>query len=72
VALFPEQREQQCQDDADENGSGDGEVKSKLLLFNEYIPGKPAHPRDFLSQEQKKTHHDNKNPKEDEKLSEGT
>ncbi len=69
MALFAEQRKQQCQDDADEDGGGDGEVESKLLLFNEYIPGKLAHPRDFLSQEQKKTHQYNKNPKEDEKLS---
>jgi hypothetical protein len=72
VALFPEQRKQQCQDDADDDGGGDGEVESKLFLLNEYVSGKSAHPRDFLSQEQKKTHQDNKNPKEDEKLSEGT
>ncbi len=69
MALFAEQRKQQCQDEANKNGSGDGEVESKLLLFNEYISWKSAHPRDFLSQEQKKTHQYNKNPKEDEKLS---
>ena len=70
--LLPKKCKQQRQNDADEYGSGDGEVEGKLLLLNEYISGKSAHPRDFLSQEQKKTHQYNKNPKEDEKLSEST
>jgi len=70
--LFPEQRKQQCQDDTDEDGGGDGEIKSELLLFNDYVSGKSAYPRDFLSQEQKKTHQNNKDTQKDEKLSQST
>jgi hypothetical protein len=72
VALLAEQRKQQCQDDADEDGGGDGEVESKLLLFNEDISGKSAYPRYLFSEEQKKTHQNNKDTHQDKKLSEGT
>jgi len=70
--LFPEQRKQQCQNDADEYGGSDGEIKSELLLFNEYVSGKSAYPRDFLSQEQKKTHQNNKDTQKDEQFPQST
>ena len=41
--LLPKQRKQQCQDDADEDGGGEGKVEGKLLFSNNDISGKPSY-----------------------------
>ena len=46
--LFTEQRKQQCQDDAENNRSGEGKVESKPLLLNDDISRKSTHPRYLL------------------------
>ena len=47
--LLSKYGKQQCQDDADEDGGGEGKVEGELLFFNDDITGKFAHPRNLIS-----------------------
>jgi len=46
--LFPKQRKQQGQEDADENGGNNGKVEGEVLLSDDDISGKSPDPRNFL------------------------
>jgi hypothetical protein len=70
--LFPKQHKQQGEDDADEYGGNNGEVESKILFPNDDIPGKSSDPRNFFSDQQKKSNQDNKNTEQNEHLAQGT
>jgi hypothetical protein len=61
--LFSKQSEQQREDDADENGGRNGEVKSELLFLNQDISWKPADPWNLLPNQEQNTDKDNENPK---------
>jgi hypothetical protein len=59
--LFPKQRKQQRQDDADEDGGNNGKVKSEVLLSDDDISGKSPDPWDFLPDHQEEPDENDKN-----------
>jgi hypothetical protein len=63
--LFPEQSKEQCDEKADEDGSGEGKVESEFLLFNQKISGKLSDPWDFIAGHQKQTNQYNKDAQKD-------
>ena len=64
--LLPEQRKQQRQDNADDKGGSDREVKSELLFFDDDVTGELTDPRNLLANQEKDADGDDKNAKEDE------
>jgi len=72
LRLLPEQCKQQCEDDADNNGSDDGKVECKILFPDNDISGKSAYPRYLFSQKQEKTDENNKNPQKNKQFSKRT
>jgi hypothetical protein len=60
--LFPEQRKQQGQDNADENGGHNGEIEGKVLFSDDDISGKPPDPRNFLPDQQEDPDENDKHP----------
>ena len=49
MELFPEQSKEQCDEKADEDGGGEGEIEGNFLLFNDDISGEPPDPGDFIA-----------------------
>jgi hypothetical protein len=66
VALLPEQRKQQCQDDADDDRGSERKIESKILSSNDNISGKPADPWYLFSDQQKQTGDNDQNAQKDE------
>ena len=59
--LFPEYPKQQCQNDADEDTSGDGKIETEFFFSDDDIPWEPSDPWNFLSNKQKKADEDDEN-----------
>ncbi len=39
LALFPEQVEKECQNNADNDACGDGKIKSEIIFLDEEVTG---------------------------------
>ena len=66
--LLPKQCKQQGQDNADDDGGSNREVKSELLFLDDDVTGELTNPRDFLANQEKDADGDDKNANEDEQL----
>jgi hypothetical protein len=69
VKLLPKQSKQQRQEDAYNDGGGDGEVKSKLFSPDNDVTGKPADPWDLPPNHKKNADDDDKDTYENEHFS---
>ena len=52
MELFPEQSKEYCDENADEDGGGEGKIEGKPLLFNNDISWKLPEPWDFITSHQ--------------------
>ena len=67
--LFPKQCKQHGQDNADNDGGGDRQVKSELLFLDDDVTGEFANPRDLLANQEKDADGDDKYTQENKYLS---
>jgi hypothetical protein len=66
--LSPKYPEEERQEDADENGGGEGEIKGKVLFSNDNISGESSDPRNLLSNQQENPYDDDQDTHQDEHL----
>jgi hypothetical protein len=72
ISLLAEEPQDQTENNADEDGGGEGEVESEFVSFDDEITGESADPGDLLSEDQENPDDDDQNPDEDKKFSESS
>ena len=72
ISSLTEEPKDQTENNADEDGGGEGEVEGEFVFFDDEVTGESADPGDLLSEDQENSDDNDQNTDQDKKFSESS